>query len=92
MGRPGHGAGPAGERQPARIAAAVGRSVGPVERSPADGAYVSSDSERFKHLFLVRATDFIALCRDIGVEDVYSTSMVRGADGQFKFTEILATP
>jgi hypothetical protein len=71
MGRPGHGARPAGERQPARIAAAVGRSVCPVERSPADGVYVSSDSERFIHLFQVRATDFIALCRDIGVEDVY---------------------
>jgi hypothetical protein len=92
MGRPGHGARPAGERQPARIAAAVGRSVGPVKRSPADGVFVSSDTERFKHLFLVRATDFIALCRDIGVEDVYGTSMVRGADGQFNFTEILATP
>jgi hypothetical protein len=92
MGRPGHGARPAGERQPARIAAAVGRSVGPVKRFPADGVFVSSDSERFKHLFLVRATDFIALCRDIGVEDVYGTSMVRGADGQLKFTEILATP
>ena len=35
MGRPRDGAGPAGERQPARIAAAAGRSVGPVERSPA---------------------------------------------------------
>jgi hypothetical protein len=34
----------------------------------------------------------MALCSDIGVEDVYSASMVRGADGQFKFTEILATP
>ena len=44
--------------------------------------------ERFAYL----ETDFIALCRDIGVEDVYSTSMVRSADGQFKFTEILATP
>ena len=42
MGRPGHGAGPAGERQPARIAAAAGRSVGPVEHSAADGVFVEA--------------------------------------------------
>ena len=42
MGRPGHGAGPAGERQPARIAAAAGRSVGPVEHSPADGVFIEA--------------------------------------------------
>lgn len=31
-----------------------------------DGVYVSSDRERRKGLFLVRAADFIALCRDVG--------------------------
>ena len=45
MGRPGHGTGPAGERQPVWIAAAVGRSVGPVERSPARDTTVQLDDD-----------------------------------------------
>jgi hypothetical protein len=45
MGRPGHGARPAGERQPVWIAAAVGRSVGPVERSLARDTTVQLDDD-----------------------------------------------
>ena len=42
MGRPCHGAGPAREGRPARLARLVGHSVGPVDRSPADGFFVEA--------------------------------------------------
>jgi len=33
-----------------------------------DGIYVSSDRDRKRHLYLVLASDFIALCSDLGSE------------------------
>ncbi len=57
-----------------------------------DGVYVTSDYDKHKHLWLIRATDFMNLCRDIGVEDVYSKVMVRSADGQWKATAMLGRP
>jgi hypothetical protein len=35
-----------------------------------DGVYVSSDRDRYTYVYLVLASDFIALCCDIGTEDV----------------------
>jgi hypothetical protein len=57
-----------------------------------DGIYVSSDYDRDKLVFLVRATDFIALCRDIGMEDVYSKTYARDDDGRLRVTEVLGEP
>lgn len=57
-----------------------------------DGAYVSSDFDKGKFVYLVRAADYIALCRDIGVEDVYSKSYRRDSDGQMRVIEILGKP
>jgi hypothetical protein len=57
-----------------------------------DGVYMSSDFDKGKFVYLVRATDYIALCRDIGVEDIYSKSYLRGSDGQMRVTEILGRP
>ncbi len=39
-----------------------------------DGIYVSSDRHKTEYVYLVLASDFIALCCDIGVEDVCSES------------------
>jgi hypothetical protein len=57
-----------------------------------DGVYVTSDYDKDKYLFFIRATDFITLCHDIGAEDVDSKSMVRGPDGRWRATEILGRP
>jgi hypothetical protein len=51
-----------------------------------DGVYVSSDCHKTEFVYLVLASDFIALCSDIGVEDVRSQSSghlgaARGAGG-----------
>lgn len=62
------------------------------ETIPFDGVYVASDHDCEKHVTLIRATDFIALCRDIGVEDVYSKQMRRDADGNWRAVEILGRP
>jgi hypothetical protein len=35
-----------------------------------DGIYVCSDRYQNQHVYLVLASDFVALCSDIGVEDV----------------------
>ena len=37
-----------------------------------DGIYVSSDRDKARYVYLVLASDFIALCSDIGIEDVTS--------------------
>ena len=57
-----------------------------------DGVYVTSDYDKGKYLFRVRASDYITLCRDVGVEDVHSMHMRRRADGQWKSIEILGRP
>lgn len=34
-----------------------------------DGVYVSSDRQKNKYVYLVLASDFIALCCDVGMEE-----------------------
>ena len=43
-----------------------------------DGIYVSADRHKNRYVYLVLASDFIALCYDIGAEEVCSESWVRG--------------
>jgi hypothetical protein len=40
-----------------------------------DGVYVSSDRRAFKHVYLLLASDFIALCADLGDDEFEATGI-----------------
>lgn len=54
-----------------------------------DGVYVSSDTARKKCLYRIPIGGYIAVCREIGDEVVYSKRMSYGPDGYLGYDEIL---
>ncbi|OZC86451.1 hypothetical protein CH254_18085 [Rhodococcus sp. 06-412-2C] len=54
-----------------------------------DGLYVSSDTARKKWLYRIPIDDYIAVCREIGEEYVYSKTMTYGPGGYTGYTQIL---
>lgn len=57
-----------------------------------DGVYVASDFDKGRFLYRIDIADYIALCRDIGEEVVYSKTLARGEDGQMCVLEVLGKP
>ena len=54
-----------------------------------DGIYVSADRHKNRYVYLVLASDFIALCYDAGAEDDCSVSWVRDSDDEVRPAEYL---
>lgn len=55
-----------------------------------DGVFVSSDTTRSKWLFRIPMSGYIALCREIGNEEVFKTAMMRKTPGgPMEYIEIL---
>ncbi len=57
-----------------------------------DGIYVSADRHKNRYVYLVLASDFIALCYDAGAEEDCSESWVRDSDDEVRPAEILVGP
>lgn len=54
-----------------------------------DGVYVSSDTARQRWLYRIPIEGYMAVCREIGDEVVYSKRMREGPDGYVGYEEIL---